>query len=88
VRGSLAPLLLLVSCVAAGVGSVYAKHQSRRLFTELQELTEQRDAEVAEWGRLQLEESTWADSALVDQTAHERLGLAAPARDAIVYVQP
>ncbi len=87
-KGSLTPLVLLALCVAAGVGSVSARHETRHLFMQLQELAEQRDERVAEWGRLQLEESTWADSALVDQAARERLGLVAPDRDAIVYVQP
>lgn len=87
-KGSLTPVFLLVLCVAAGVGSVSARHETRRLFMELQELAQQRDAHVAEWGRLQLEESTWADSALVDQAARERLGLVVPDRDAIVYVHP
>jgi cell division protein FtsL len=87
-KGSTFPLLLLLACVAAGVGSVYAKHESRRLFMQLQALDVERDQQLAEWSRLQLEESTWADTALVDQAARERLGLAVPARDSIVYVQP
>jgi cell division protein FtsL len=80
--------LLLATCVAAGVGSVYAKHESRRLFMQLQLLDQERDQQISEWGRLQLEESTWADTALVDQAARERFGLIAPARDSIVYVRP
>jgi cell division protein FtsL len=56
-RAVVLPLLLL-AVIATAISAAYAKHQSRKLFIELQELEEQRDAMNVEWGQLQLEQST------------------------------
>ena len=51
-------VILLVLVVITSVGVVYAKHQGRKLFVELQALREARDSMDIEWGQLQLEQST------------------------------
>lgn len=47
--------LLLAGVIASGIGVVYARHQSRALFVQLQSLLSERDALNIEWGQLQLE---------------------------------
>lgn len=72
-------LALLVGAVmGSAVAAVYAKHYSRTLFVELSQLNSDRDALNIEWGRLQLEQSTWATHGRIDQIARERLGMVLP----------
>lgn len=79
-------LLPLVLCSALGV--VYAKHQSRKLFVQLNELQQQRDAMNVEWGQLQLELSTWATHGRVEQVAHQRLQMRNVDFDEVVIIRP
>ena len=77
-------LALLVSAVVL----VYAKHRHRALFVELQILERERDELDVEWGKLQLEQSTWATHERIESVARERLGLRVPPTNEIVLVTP
>ncbi|MCK5639285.1 MAG: cell division protein FtsL [Gammaproteobacteria bacterium] len=77
-------LLVLISAV----GVVYAKHESRQLFIELQTLQEVRDQLNVRWGRLQLEQSTWATHGRIEDVAREKLGMKLPSAAAVVIVKP
>ena len=70
---------LVVAVMASAIGSVYAKHESRKLFTELQELTIERDRLEVDWGKLQIEQSTWSTHARVEQLAREQMDMRSPA---------
>jgi len=52
--------LLFAAVLGSALGVVYSKYQNRKLFIELQALQTRRDEMSVEWGRLQLEQSTWA----------------------------
>jgi cell division protein FtsL len=78
-------LLLLVMVTALGV--VYAKHQSRRLFVELQKQQHLSDEMMVEWGRLKLEESAWSSDGRIDQIARNKLDMYIPKADAVVVVE-
>ena len=71
------PFLLVfvfaVVCVLSAMALVYTKHESRKLFVELEGLTQERDALNIEWGQLQIEQSTWAQHARIEQVAAEDL---------------
>lgn len=82
----LAALVLLVLVSALGV--VYVEHRARTVFVELQALREARDALEVEWGRLQLEQSTWATHGRVERIAGQRLDMYIPAPDEVVIVRP
>ena len=76
------PFLLVfvfaIVCVLSAVALVYTKHESRKLFVELEGLTHERDALNIEWGQLQIEQSTWAQHARIEQVATDELSLVRP----------
>lgn len=70
--------LLALAVVVSAIAAVYAKHESRKLFMELQSLSTQRDEMEVEWGKLQIEQSTWSTYARVEQLAREQMNMTAP----------
>jgi cell division protein FtsL len=86
------PQLLFAALVAAvmvaAVAAVYAKHESRKLFMELQALTEERDRLEVDWSRLQIEQSTWSTHARVEQLAREEMRMRSPASEEVRLVAP
>jgi cell division protein FtsL len=46
-----------VVCVLSAIALVYTKHESRKLFVELEGLTHERDGLNIEWGQLQIEQA-------------------------------
>lgn len=79
-------LVLVLTILATGVGIVWSKHQSRKLFVELQGLQKVRDDLDIEWNQLQLEQSTLATESVIDQAARTRLDMGIPAPEAVIYV--
>ena len=80
-------LLLLAVLVACALGLVTSQHKARKLFSELErELALARELE-ADYGRLQLEASTWGLHSRVERLATRSLGLrsADPRRVRIVW---
>ena len=75
---ALLALTFAIVCVVSAVAIIYTKHESRKLFVELQQLTTQRDELNIEWGQLQIEQSTWATHARIERVATDTLGLARP----------
>lgn len=72
--------------LVAALATVAARHESRKLFVELQQLQRERDELDIEWGRLRLEQSTHATHALIETVAREQLRMSVPAPDDIVIV--
>ena len=80
--------LLFAAVLGSALGVVYSKYQNRKLFIELQALQTRRDEMSVEWGRLQLEQSTWAAHGRIENIAAQRLRMQLPEFDSIVTVQP
>lgn len=80
--------VLLASCVVSAIGVVHARHQHRQLFVQLTRLERARDELNIDFGRLQLEQATWAESNRIDQVARSRLGMKFPEAADIVVVRP
>jgi len=77
--------ILLLAAVASAIGVVYARQQSRLAFVELTRLGNERDDLNFEFGRLQLEQATWAENNRIEQIARNKLGMVSPgAADTIV----
>lgn len=80
--------VLVLANIVSAVGVVYARHRHRQLFVELSKLEKSRDELNIEFGRLQLEQATWAESNRIDQIARNRLGMKFPETGDIVVVRP
>ena len=74
-------------CVLSAMALIYTKHESRKLFVELEQLTHERDELNIEWGRLQIEQSTWAQHARIEQVATEDLALVRPAATEVFVIE-
>jgi len=71
-------VVLLMAVVSSAIGVVYARQQSRILFGELTRLTKEKDELDTEFGRLELEQATWAEPNRIEQVARGQLGMLAP----------
>ena len=71
-------LLLLAVLVACALGLVTSQHEARKLFSELEREHGHARALDVEFGRLQLEASTWGLHSRVERIAVGTLGLHAP----------
>jgi cell division protein FtsL len=74
-------------CVMSAMALVYTKHEARKLFVELETLTHERDELNIEWGQLQIEQSTWATHARIEQVAADRLSLIRPESNEIFVIE-
>jgi len=85
------PLLLVIVfaavCVISSLALIYTKHESRKLFVELEQLTTERDELNIEWGQLQIEQSTWATHARIEQVALDELSLVRPQSTEIYVIE-
>lgn len=82
-------MMILIGVVfGSAVGVVYVKHQTRKLFVELQALQAERDRLDVEWARLQIEQSTWATHVRVERLARTRLDMGLPNNQEVVIVRP
>jgi cell division protein FtsL len=77
-------LVVLVSAIAA----VYAKHQNRQMFMQLQTLTAERDRLDVDWSRLQIEQSTLSTHARVDQLARTQMNMHGPDATGLQVLAP
>lgn len=88
----MSPLPLVTTGLAAAVivssmAVVYGKHESRRLFAELEQLNAERDRLDAEWGMLQLEQGAWATHGRVERIARDELDMKLPERGEIIIIR-
>ena len=80
-------VVFAVVSVLSAMALVYTKHESRKLFVELEALTQERDELNIEWGQLQIEQSTWATHARIERVANEDLALARPETSEIFVIE-
>lgn len=80
-------LIFAAVCVLSAFAVIYTKHESRKLFVELEALTTERDALNIEWGQLQIEQSTWATHGRIEQVANDRLSLVRPEATEVFVIE-
>ena len=80
-------LVLVLANIATALLIVRDRHEHRQAFIELNKLDKTRDELNIEFGRLQLEQATWAESNRVDQVARQRLGMVFPRTEDTVVVR-
>ena len=79
--------VLVVANVVTALLVVRDRHEHRLAFIALNKLDKTRDELNIEFGRLQLEQATWAESNRVDQVARTRLGMVFPRTEDIVVLR-
>lgn len=79
-------IIVLILDVASALGVVYARHESRKLSTQLGALEADRDQAIAEWSRLQLEQSWLADAGQIEAKARNELGMRSPEEARILVI--
>ena len=80
--------VLVVANVVSALAVVQARHEHRQLFVAFKRLERDRDELNIDFGRLQLEQATWAEANRIDQVARNRLGMVFPQADETVVVRP
>ena len=65
---------------------VITRHETRRLFVELQMLERMRDELNEEWGKLQLEHSTWAINDRIENFARTKLRMKKPEQSLVILL--
>ena len=80
--------VLVLAIVGTAIAVVYERYRHRQLFVELTRAERERDELNIEFGRLQLEQATWAQANRIDQVARQKLGMKFPEADDIVVVRP
>ncbi len=81
-------LLVLTLVISSALGVVHTRHESRRQSVQLGLLEDQRDAFIAEWSRLQLEQAWLADASHIESKARDQLGMQSPDKIQILVVKP
>jgi cell division protein FtsL len=76
-------VVLALALVACALAVIQSQHRSRTYFVELERLKKEAHVLDEQWGKLQLEQSTWANLARVDTLARTRLELIAPPDDRV-----
>ncbi|MDZ4348737.1 MAG: cell division protein FtsL [Xanthomonadaceae bacterium] len=81
-------LLLVAATIATALAVVQTKHHHRQLFIELTRLERERDELNIDFGRLQLEQATWAETSRIERIARTRLGMRTPEGDTLRVIRP
>ncbi|MCB5205851.1 cell division protein FtsL [Methylovorus mays] len=71
-------LILFMVLIVTALGVITSQHKSRKLYIELQQQEDAAKQYDVEWGQLQLEQSTWAMHARIEQIANQRLHMQVP----------
>jgi len=79
--------LLFCMLLGSAILLIYSKHQSRKLFVELQQLNYQVDILNTEWSQLQLEQSAWSGHGRIERIARSRLSMVMPDPADVVFVK-
>lgn len=81
-------LLLLAAVLFCALATVTSTHRARTLFADMEnEQSRQKQIDV-EWNQLQLEQSTWAKHALVEEIAARQLNMRTPDNKHLMFVNP
>ncbi len=78
VIGAVFMLMLLATVLASALGVVWTRHESRVQFVNLTALQNQRDDLNIEYGKLELEQATYAEPRRIDDEARQKLGMFDP----------
>ena len=75
---ALVSFALLLAVIVSALGVVWTRHESRVLFVQWTGLQNQRDDLNIEYGKLELEQATYAEPRRIDDEARQKLGMINP----------
>ncbi|MCE9632844.1 MAG: cell division protein FtsL [Methylophilales bacterium] len=81
-------LILFAVLLVCALSVVTSQHKARKLYIELQAQQNQAKQYEIEWGQLQLEQSTWATHARIEQIAATHLQMKVPETGRTQVIQP
>ncbi len=79
---------LVLALIATAVSIVETSHRCRKMYAQLQALEYSRWDMQEHWGRLLLEQSTWATHHRVELLARRELGMRLPTASELRVVRP
>ncbi|MBM70327.1 MAG: cell division protein FtsL [Haliea sp.] len=79
---------LLALVLASAFGVIHSSHDCRRLYAVLQQLEADQWYLQEDYGRLLLEQSTWASHYRVERVATRELNMQAPELEGLKVVRP
>ena len=80
--------ILAAAVLTTALSVVQASHRCRQYFAQLQTLETEQWRMQEQWGRLLLEQSTWASHHRVEQLARKELDMRLPSTDELEVVLP
>ncbi len=80
--------VLWLAVLGSAVQVIYARHKARDLFVHLEKLNAERDSLEMEWGRMQLERSSWSSHGFVERVANAKLQMSMPQTRDVRIVRP
>ena len=80
-------IALLTSTLFVIVNYIYLQHKSRNQFVALQELINEENDLNADWGRLQIEQSTYVNNSTIVAQAKKQLGMKLPEKEQILSIK-
>ena len=80
-------IILVIMIFVSAIEVVYARHTTRKIFVDIQTLEAEKNKLIDEWGRLQLEQSTWATNDRIESIAREELKMKSPSLDETILIK-
>lgn len=87
VRLLTAALIILVLVVVTALGVIFSSYKSRQLFGDLLQHNREASRLEEEWGRLLLEQSTWASHSRIERLAKSEMHMIVPNPETIIVVR-
>lgn len=81
-------LILFFGLMFSALGLVNSQHKARKLYIELEQLSQAAKQYEQEYGQLQLEQSTWAMHSRVEMIATQTLQMQVPDAKRVQVVTP
>ncbi|QEP43054.1 cell division protein FtsL [Ectothiorhodospiraceae bacterium BW-2] len=78
--------LLVALLFVTSLAVVQVKNETRQAFVRLEQLQQQRDDMHIEWGKMQLEQSTYSGHSRIDHIARNELKMVVPQEYAVIKV--
>lgn len=86
-KSLLLTMALGISLLVVVIDYIYLQQKTRNKFVKLQELIEQEHDLNANWGRLQIEHSTYVNNSRIEETAKKKLGMKLPEKEQIISIK-